>query len=62
MTKNEQLDRLLISAIESDNPEILSEIISILSANNSTITENVKDGLSMIIESWQIDPFKSPNN
>ena len=61
MTESKKLDELLITATESDNPEILSEIISILSSNEKSITKEIKDGLSMIIESWQLDPFNSPN-
>jgi hypothetical protein len=61
MTESKKLDELLITATESDNPEILSEIISILSSNEKPITKEIKDGLSMIIESWQLDPFNSPN-
>ena len=56
-----KLDDLLISATESDNPELLSEIVSILSANGGSTPEEVMDGLSMIIESWQLDPIGSPN-
>ena len=61
MTDSKKLDELLINATESDNSEILSKIISILSLNEKQITKDIKDGLSMIIESWQQDPFNSPN-
>ena len=61
MTLNKQLDELLISATESDNQKILSDIISTLATRKEPITKNIKDGLSMIIESWQADPDNSPN-
>ena len=61
MTEKKQIDELLITATESDNPEILSDIVSALSTNKEALTENIKDGLSMIIESWQAAPFNSPN-
>ncbi len=61
MTENKQLDQLLISATESDDSKILAEIISILSSQEESITQDIEDGLSMIIESWQMNPFNSPN-
>ena len=61
MTLEKQLDGLLISATESDHQEILSEIITALENRKKPLSENIKDGLSMIIETWQTAPNSSPN-
>ena len=61
MSANKQLDELLISATESDNADILSQIITILSKSEKPLANNIKDGLLMIVESWQLEPFTSPN-
>ena len=54
------LDELLIKATESDDQQVLSEILSEIS-KIETMSDNIKDGISMIIESWQSAPFSSPN-
>jgi len=57
---NKQLDELLLKATESDNKETLSSILAIISKDNE-IAGKIKAEISMIIESWQTDPFNSPN-
>jgi transcription elongation GreA/GreB family factor len=56
-----KLDELCIKAAESDNKEILDEIFLILDTMTEPITEDIKDALSIIIESWQESPKGSPN-
>ncbi|MCP4179198.1 MAG: hypothetical protein GY756_15670 [bacterium] len=56
-----KLDELCIKATESDNKEILDEILSILSNITESITDATKESLSLIIESWQESPKESPN-
>ncbi|HJO92841.1 MAG TPA: GreA/GreB family elongation factor [Victivallales bacterium] len=55
-----RLDELCIKATESDNGKILDEIFSILS-DTETITNDMQESLSLIIESWQEHPKDSPN-
>ncbi len=54
------LDELLIKATESDEQQVLTEILTEIS-RAETISDNIKDGISMVIDSWQAAPFSSPN-
>lgn len=60
MSEN-KLNEFLFDAVDSDSESMLNRILSELKNVSFPLNQEIKDGLSMIIESWQLNPEACPN-
>lgn len=58
-TMSEKLEELILKTTDSDNKEELDNILKLL--ENEKVTDNIKEALSLLIDSWQENPEKQPN-
>ena len=54
-----KVEDLLIEVAENNDSKLYTEILELMKEAPTPIPQNVKDGISMVLESWQLDPRAS---